>query len=318
MNQNILTELLAKREALLLDGALATELEHAGCDLDHALWSARIMLDAPEKISAVHRSYLEAGCDIVSSATYQASVPGFMGEGLEREQAEELFVESIRLAVRERDAFAARRSLELADAPRVAVSLGPYGAYLADGSEYRGNYKAEPEAWKSFHRDRMELVASALHSGHGDLIACETLPSLEEALWLAELLEEHELPGWISFSCADERSTCEGQDLAACARALDTYDWVVGIGVNCSAPDIVPGAMRKLATQTAKPLLAYPNSGEVYDVATHSWSGSNVLSDPRQSAEQWHAAGARVIGGCCRTGPSDLARLVQWLTSRKA
>ena len=316
MNNNILAALLERRGTLVLDGAMATELERAGCDLDHALWSARILLDTPQRISAVHRDYLEAGCDIIASVNYQASVPGFVAQGLSEDAARDLFREAIRIAGRERDAFAQERALEPAEQPLVAVSLGPYGAYLADGSEYRGRYAASSEELERFHRERLELAALELRAGNADLVACETLPSLPEARLIAGLLDELELPGWIAFACRDSALTCEGQAIAECARALEEHPYVVGVGINCTPPQFVPALLEGLRGATSKPLLAYPNSGEQYQAATHSWTGENVLSQVEGSTALWHAAGARVLGGCCRSTPENIAQIAAWRDAR--
>jgi len=309
---NPLAALLELRGVVVLDGALATELERAGCDLAHALWSARVLLDEPRRIAEVHRSYLEAGCDVIASASYQASVPGFIAEGLAQADAEALLRESIRLAARERDRFAEERGLEAAERPLVAASIGPYGAYLADGSEYRGDYDVTPAELERFHAERLQLIAGELAAGHADLVACETIPSLEEARLLARLLDGLGIPGWISFSCRDGAHTCEGQTVEECARALDAHEQVVAVGVNCTPPEHLPSLLERLRSATSKPLAAYPNSGETYDVRTHDWSGTNVLTDVDTSAARWHAAGATVLGGCCRTAPADIARLVAW------
>jgi homocysteine S-methyltransferase len=315
MKDNILRSLLARRGTLVLDGAMATELEHAGCDLNHSLWSARVMIESPEHIAAVHRSYLEAGCDLIASATYQASIPGFVAEGFSTAAAEELFSQTIRLASRERDRFVRERQIASEDEPLVAISLGPFGAYLADGSEYRGNYAATLPEIEHFHVERLARVAEEIRTGHADLVAIETVPSLTEARLCARILESLQIPGWISFSCKDGRSTCEGQDIEECARVLDAATSVIGVGVNCSRPEFMAELLEGLGRGTDKPLLAYPNSGEVYNAHTHSWHGDSILSDVETGAARWRAAGASVIGGCCRTTPSDIAELVSWRNS---
>lgn len=309
---NIIDSLVKERGALVLDGALATELEGMGCDLNHALWSADVLLHAPECITAVHRSYLEAGCDIISSASYQASIAGFIAEGQTHQAAKELFQESIQLAGRERDDFVKSKGLVDTRRPLVAASLGPYGAYLADGSEYSGGYSISNLELERFHAERLELVAGEVQAGHADLIALETIPSLGEAHILARQLDTLKVPGWISFACRDGTSTCEGQDILDAARMLNEHEFVVGIGVNCTPPEWITPLLKRLATATAKALLAYPNSGETYDAETRSWSGKNVLTEIDSSVAHWSQAGATLLGGCCRTTPADMARIATW------
>lgn len=308
---NALAKRLAARRVLILDGALATELERRGHDLDHALWSARLLLEDPDALQEVHRAYLEAGADCIATAGYQASIPGFRAGGLGDGKARELYLDSIRIALRARDEFVAETGVE---PPLVAASVGPYGAYLADGSEYRGGYAITSDKLDHFHREHIELILEARDAGDvADLIAFETLPSLNEAMILARILEPlADVHAWISFSCRDDSSTCEGQPIEECGAALDDCDAIVGVGVNCTSPQHLPALIEKLAQATSKPILAYPNSGETYDARGRCWTGTNVFGAPAESAAAWYASGAHILGGCCRTTPADIAALVRW------
>jgi homocysteine S-methyltransferase len=193
--------------------------------------------------------------------------------------------------------------------PLVAASVGPYGAMLADGSEYRGGYAASDRELADFHGPRLELLAQ---SG-ADLIACETLPCLREALVLARLLGEFpEVSAWMSFSCRDGAHNCEGEGIAECAAALDGFGQVAAIGINCTAPRYVGELLRRIAERTGKPLLAYPNSGQLYDPGTKRWSGAAPEGPFSLGARDWYAAGARLIGGCCRTTPADIRALCEY------
>jgi len=298
---------LAAQPALILDGALATELERRGADLVDPLWSAKLLIENPALIQAVHRDYFAAGADVATTATYQATFAGFMGRGLQRDAAAGLLREAVALAVAARDEFwsvATNRTGRRR--PLVAASIGPYGAMLADGSEYRGHYAASDATLRAFHAPRLELLA---RSG-ADLLACETLPCLREALILAELLRDYApLSAWIGFSCQDESRNCEGEDVAVCVAALEAFDQVAAVGVNCTAPQFVTGLLLRMGSATDKPLLAYPNSGERYDPHAKRWCSGT--SAPRFAAQavEWRGAGARLIGGCCRTTPADIAEI---------
>ena len=194
--------------------------------------------------------------------------------------------------------------------PLIAASVGPYGAALADGSEYRGGYALSDDELMSFHRPQLAALAEA----GADLIACETVPSLQEALVLARLLEEFpQCCAWISFSCRDGTHTSEGQPIEHCARALEAFPQIVSIGVNCTRPDFIASLLRRMRDQTAKPLLAYPNSGEAYDAASKTWHGDVAAVPFAAQALDWYAAGARLIGGCCRTRPADIRAIRQEL-----
>lgn len=307
---NPLAPLLARYPVLVLDGALATELERRGCDLRDPLWSAKVLIEAPDLIRQVHRDYFEAGADCVITASYQASVEGFMRRGLSRAEALELIRRSVRLAMETRDAFwrePSSRSGRLR--PLVAASVGPYGAFLADGSEYRGDYGLGESELMDFHRPR---IAALLEAG-ADLLACETIPSFSEARALARLLAEFpNASAWFSFSARDEAHLWHGEPLAECAAWLDGQPQVVAVGVNCTAPRYLPALIEAACTVTGKPIVVYPNSGETYDPEQRLWSGVSDAETFASEARRWYASGARLIGGCCRTTPDHIRSIAAW------
>jgi homocysteine S-methyltransferase len=284
---------------VILDGGLATELERGGADLADPLWSARLLMDAPEAIEAVHAAYFAAGAQCVTSASYQASYEGFAARGLGELETTRLLRLSVALADRAR---AGRRLL-------VAASVGPYGAVLHDGSEYRGDYGLDVDALIDWHRPRFDVLATA----GADLLACETIPTLVEARALVALLSEYsEARAWVSFTCHDGRLTAAGEPLREAAAMLDQVPQVVAIGVNCVPPHIVTECVTELRAGTTKPIVVYPNSGERWDASAHAWRGvpGARLAD---LAPAWVAAGASWIGGCCRTRPADIVDLVRAL-----
>jgi homocysteine S-methyltransferase len=302
-----ISQALGTRPFLVLDGALATELERRGADLRDPLWSAKTLVEHPEAIQAVHLDYFLAGADIATTATYQATFEGFGRRGILRARAEELMASAVSLAGAAREIFwsqSANRIDRLE--PLIAASVGPYGAMLADGSEYRGRYAISDGELADFHYRRLAVLA---RSG-ADLIACETLPCLREALVLARLLAEFApLTAWISFSCRDGTRNSQGEDMAECAAALDVFPHITVLGVNCTAPQYVGELLRRLRVGTAKPLLAYPNSGQTYDAVAKRWSRAEPDAPLAQGAPAWYHAGARIIGGCCRTRPGDIRAL---------
>lgn len=288
---------IARRGFVLLDGGLATELERRGLDLRHPLWSARALLEAPEVVAAVHRDYLEAGADVVITATYQAKKGTLPFSILQR---------GVELARRERDAFVARAPAGR-ERPLVAASIGPYGASLADGSEYRGAYGLTVEALMDWHRPRLR----ELEECGADLLALETIPSLAEVDALARLLAERDgPPAWISFQARDAATLAEGTGLAEAASLADRSPRVLAIGVNCVAPELVEPILRTLATATRKHLAAYPNRGDTWDAVSRSWIPRAGVVDFAALGRTWRAAGARLIGGCCRTTPADIAAML--------
>jgi len=301
--------ILAEHPVLVLDGAMATELEQHGCDLDDPLWSARVLLEQPEKIRRVHEDYFRAGADCAITASYQATVEGFAAKGIKEEQALELIRSTVKLALEARDTVWAEVQHQSRPKPIVAGSVGPYGAYLADGSEYVGHYGVDDRRLTEFHRLRIQALIEA----GADILAFETIPSLQEALVLAELLK-NEFPdayAWMSFSLQDGGRISEGTSLEECARALEGYEAIAAIGVNCAPASFATEAIKHLAAYTHKPLLIYPNSGETYDASTKTWHAgeSNGCGSFADSALAWHEAGARLIGGCCRTTPEQIVQV---------
>ncbi|MDH3270029.1 MAG: homocysteine S-methyltransferase [Gemmatimonadota bacterium] len=329
MASNPLTPFVTDDGVLLLDGGLATALEDAGHRLDRMLWSASLLRDRPDAIRATHRAYLAAGADCITTASYQASFEGFRRAGLDDDDSVALLLRSSALALEARDEWvAAAGSAVDADGPDrparpktplVAASIGPYGAHLADGSEYHGRYGASVGELERFHHRRLGLLAE---SGV-DLLACETIPSQSEVGVLLDVLDRQrdDVFAWLSFSCRDERRLSDGSPIEEAVTMCSARRRVAAIGVNCTAPAYVPELIARAAEVTDRPLVAYPNSGEHWDATNKRWGepsgpGREAVGDRRMSDESWMSgvlgalgAGARIVGGCCRTGPADIAEL---------
>ncbi len=310
---NPIASILDQYPVLVIDGALATELERRGCDLKDELWSAKILLEQPEIIKQVHLDYFKAGADCAITASYQATVEGFRKRGLNETEAIELIQKSVRLAIEARDEFwsdPANRAGR--PKPFVAASVGPYGAFLADGSEYRGNYGLSEKDLMEFHRPRMKALIEA----GTDMLACETIPSLIEAQAIAKLLQEFpSVSAWISFSARDERHISEGQSFVDCVKELEDHPQIAAIGINCTSPKYIPSLIGEAKNVTEKPILVYPNSGETYNAKKNDWNGDAVVDSFGEHARQWYKAGARLIGGCCRTTPEDIRVIASWARS---
>ncbi|MFJ9673856.1 homocysteine S-methyltransferase [Streptomyces sp. NPDC101221] len=286
---------------LVLDGGLSNQLEAAGHDLGDALWSARLLADDPESITRAHLAYVEAGADVVITSSYQATFEGFARHGIGRERAAELLALSVE---------SAREAARRAQASRplwVAASAGPYGAMLADGSEYRGRYGLDVAELERFHRPRLEVLAAA----RPDVLALETVPDTDEAVALLRAVRGLGVPAWLSYTVAGDR-TRAGQPLEeAFALAADAEE-VIAVGVNCCAPGDVSGAVETAARVTGKPVVAYPNSGERWDAESRSWRGRSLFA--AGLVREWRERGARVIGGCCRVGPEAVTSIARVLS----
>jgi homocysteine S-methyltransferase len=301
---------LRQQGFLVLDGAMATELEARGADIDDPLWSARVLLEQPALIEDVHYDYFAAGADLAITASYQASFAGFARRGLDRAQTIALLEQSVRLARAAGDRFLQTDAAENRIRPLVAASVGPYGAWLADGSEYRGDYGLTVQELADWHRPRFEVLAA---SG-ADLLACETIPALAEGEALARLLEEYEVPGWLSFSCRDESHLNHGEPMREAAALSQVTNAVVAVGVNCTAPLFIEGLLSAASAETDKPLLCYPNSGETWDAPGRRWLPGTARAGSAETVRLWLKAGARIVGGCCRTTPEDIREIREVLS----
>lgn len=290
---------LKEGKTLLLDGGLATELEAAGNDISGKLWSAAMLQAHPQAIVAAHSAYLRAGADIIITASYQASREGFMATGLSAYEADQLIASSVALAQQARDAQRGRKAL-------VAASIGPYGAVLHDGSEYRGNYRLSEEFLFEFHRRRIQLLDDC----GPDLLACETIPDRIEAAALHRLLRYMATPAWISFQCRDGRHIADGTPLRDMAALFADHAQVVAIGINCTAPQHIPTLIAECRVGApGKAILVYPNSGERFEASDNSWHGTASADEFATAARRWHALGAQLLGGCCRVGPAHIAAM---------
>jgi len=283
----------------VLDGAMATELERRGCNISGPLWSAHVLDTSPETIRQAHLDYLRAGADCISTVSYQVSAMGYMEMGRPREDAEWALRRSVEIAEVAREQFR-----QESDRPvLIAASLGPYGAALHNGAEFHGRYDISIADLARFHAERLAVIAET----KADLVAMETIPSLDEArAILAALTRFPALRAWLSFTCPDGARVAHGERLADCAALLNGSDQVIAVGVNCTHPRLVVSLVAAAQSATSKPILVYPNSGETWDAANHRWLGESNIEEYEAWAAEWFRAGAQAVGGCCRTTPEHI------------
>lgn len=310
---NPIQKILQEFPVMILDGAMATELEKYDCNINDPLWSAKILMENPELIKKVHLDYFKAGADCAITASYQATVEGFKERGLNEDEAIGHIKLSVQLAIEARDEYLNTVENKLnRPLPLIVASIGPYGAYLADGSEYRGDYAVTEDELIDFHRARIKAVIDA----GADILACETIPCLMEAKAIVKLLKE--FPGvyaWISFSAKDNLHISNGEAIEECTKWLDREEQVAAIGINCTSPEYIPSLIKGIQHHTDKPIVVYPNSGEEYNVSDKSWHQESTKEIDSCSSQEWFKLGARLIGGCCRTNPDDIKAIAAW--SRK-
>ena len=308
-------DLLDKQEIIILDGALGTELESRGYDVSGKLWSAQYLLDQPQIIQDVHESYVRAGSDIITTSSYQASIPAFIEAGLAPEKAYDLLKETVFLAQKAIENVWQELSPEEQKQrpyPLIAGSVGPYAAYLADGSEYTGDYQLSEGEFQEFHRPRIQ----ALLEVGCDLLAIETIPNGAEAAAILRLLAEEfpQAEAYLSFVAQSENAISDGTKIEELGNLAQESPQVLAVGFNCTAPHLIAPLLDRLGQVCNKPFLTYPNSGETYNGLTKTWH-----DDPEQerslleNSKLWQEQGVRLFGGCCRTRPEDIAQLARGL-----
>lgn len=308
---NPIENILQNQSVIILDGAFATELERRGCNLNDSLWSAKVLMEQPAEIVAVHLDYLNAGADCVITASYQATFEGFMKRGLSEEEAGALIASSVTLTRQARDLFWEEERNRVGRVyPLVAVSVGPYGAYLADGSEYRGNYGLDEDVLIRFHKKRLKTLIDA----GPDILACETIPCLIEAKAIVRLLEQTpEVYCWMSFSAKDGAHVNSGERIEDCVYFLNGCEQVAAIGINCTAPQYIESLIERIQNNTNKPIIVYPNGGGNYDAKTKVWQSLSVAElDYGERSLLWYEKGAQIIGGCCKTTPNNIRQIAAW------
>lgn len=277
----------------VLDGGLSTQLERMGHSVEGALWTARVLADHPQVIVDAHRAFIDAGADIVITSSYQVSRGGFREAGRSAQEADDALTSSIAVA----------RSAAAGTSALVAASIGPYGAVLHDGSEYRGNYGLSHRRLVDFHRERLDI----LMSGEPDVLAVETIPDVDEAVALAEVLSDHpDIPVWMTFSARDDTRVCAGQTIEEAVEAVAGE--VSAVGINCTDAVLVTGLLERMRSVTDLPLVAYPNAGGVWDAVSGRWSGAGA--GPFAQVREWRALGAQLVGGCCGTDAEAIRALV--------
>ncbi|MGV8895722.1 MAG: homocysteine S-methyltransferase [Rhodoglobus sp.] len=286
------------RPFTVLDGGLSTVLDAQGFDLRHPLWTGRLITESPESLTEAHLSYLKAGAEVIITASYQASVAGLEAMGLTRSAAEDALVSTTTLA---QEAVRRHGSPAL-----VAASVGPYGASLADGSEYRGDYDIDAADLRDFHLRRLELLVESAP----DLLAVETIPSIVEARAIASAIAAvASVPSWLAFVCRDEQHTAEGDRIEDAVAVAAGIPGIMAVGVNCTDPRLIGPLLERAATVTELPLGAYANGGQSWSAADAHWEGESIPADDPAMVARWVAAGARLIGGCCGSGPAQIAGL---------
>jgi S-methylmethionine-dependent homocysteine/selenocysteine methylase len=287
----------------VIDGGLSTALELLGADISGSLWTAQTVIDDPALLERAHRSFVEAGADIIATASYQCGTKQFESIGLSAKGARDALASMTTIA---------RRAVE-GTTVAVAASVGPFGASLANGSEYNGRYGVEWQLVEDYHREKLAILVD---SG-ADLIAIETIPLADEALLIAEILEELGAPpAWFSFGFADETQTFGLDAVDKAVLGIAGYADLVAIGLNCTHPRYVDSLLASMSELVSGiPLIVYPNHGREWDAVDRCWTGDSISISSVETVRRWVDLGARFIGGCCGIGPEDIAHLVNLVSN---
>ena len=275
-----------------IDGGLSTVLEINGNKLTTSLWTGELIRTAPSEITKAHFDFINAGSQIIITSSYQLSYLGCGKRGWSEVETDEALLASTQLA---KDAVN-----KSGKDVKVAASVGPYGAALADGSEYKGNYGVSKSALKDFHARRLELLIAT----SPDLLALETMPDTVEVEVLLELLSDCPIPFWVSYSCKAGNQTNAGQSFA---QAVAIAEGAMAVGINCTPPELITELL--LSAKSDKPFVVYPNSGRTWDAVKKELIGSRGAGFDQDLINQWKAAGAQYIGGCCGIGADEIATI---------
>ena len=304
------TEFLTNH-TVVLDGAMSTPLERLGADTNNDLWTAKALIDNEELVYEVHKMYFEAGADLIITDTYQANVQAFEKVGYSEKEARNLIKKAVKIAQKARDDYENRTGKH----NYIAGTIGPYGAYLANGSEYRGDYELSAEEYQQFHLPRIEELVNA----GVDILSIETQPKLDEVLAILELLKEKypQQKVYVSYTLSDDDTISDGTPLPRAIHALEDYSQVIAVGINCVKLELVEPALKNMKEITDKHLIVYPNSSAVYDPKSKTWSQPKTSATFEELIPNWYEAGARIIGGCCTTGPKEIKAVADFIKRNK-
>lgn len=296
---------------VVLDGAMSTPLEKLGADTNNDLWTAKALIDNEELVYEVHKMYFEAGADLIITDTYQANVQAFEKVGYSKKEARNLIKKAVKIAQKARDDYENRTGKH----NYIAGTIGPYGAYLANGSEYRGDYELSVEEYQQFHLPRIEELVNA----EVDILAIETQPKLDEVLAILELLKKKypQQKVYVSYTLSDDDTISDGTPLPRAIHALEDYSQVIAVGINCVKLELVEPALKNMKEITDKHLIVYPNSSAVYDPKSKTWSQPKTSVTFEELIPNWYEAGARIIGGCCTTGPKEIKAVADFIKRNK-
>ena len=283
-----------QKKIKLLDGSLSYPLEKKGYNLNKKLWTGDALINKPNAIKKVHKDYLDAGADFISTSTYQMSYKVLKEMGYDINDIKGIFKRSVNLVEQAIAETNTKREI------KIVGSYGPYGASLADGSEFTGKYNTSDKIIMDYHQENMNIIKDL----DIDIILYETIPCLREIEILSKLVEEYEKEVWVSFTCNKDLEFRDGSSIIKACKILSSKKNISTIGMNCFSPLLAKEALKKLKENSSKKILIYPNSGEIYNNKDKDWYGENFFD--YSMIKKWLALSPDIIGGCCRVGPDEI------------
>lgn len=324
-------QFLEKRH-LVLDGALGTQLESIIPNdseiqpKNDPLWSTKVLMTQPKLIERIHYQYLQSGSDIIMTSTYQASCAGLIkyANSYTDEVAHvwERSVDMANNAIRRHKLENNTKPIRNRD-PIICGSVGPYGAFLANGAEYTGEYGMISN--EELEKHHFKLLQFLILHPDVKLIAIETIPNFREFKVLVNLLTKLlSLHGpnqkfYLSINVRNESEMCDGTPVEKVMNYLNFKMKTMGIlqrnifaiGYNCVDYHLVTSLIDNLTmfNEFHIPMIVYPNLGYVYSTKHEEYIAYQDTNELELMILDWLKRGVKIIGGCCGSGPQEIEKI---------
>ena len=281
----------------LLDGSMSFPMEQLGYNLKNKLWTGKALINNPDLIKDIHKGYIDAGADFISTSTYQISFDRLKNMGYQSEEIKKIFQKSVDIV---KDAI---EESKLKKEIKIVGSFGPYASYDPEASEYIGEYDSTDIEIKKFHLNNIRIIEET----DLDIILYETIPCLREIKILSEALSHSTKEIWISITCNEEMEFRDGSSFKDACEIISKIEKITTMGINCFSPLLVKKAIDLLKKYSNKKILIYPNSGEIYNPKERFWTGNNEFNN--SMIKNWLSLYPDIIGGCCRIGYDDIKKM---------
>lgn len=349
---NLIADVLQNsKKVILIDGGLGTELEQRKVNINSLLWSSVALVEAADDVTKLHYDYYHSGANVGITCSYQCSEDSLKASDKEKYSSKEsrlqVYKESVEVCKRAKIMrMADAKAIELLVSPEIAGSIGPFGSFLNDGSEFTGGYERSEDEYQAFHEEKLDFFMNGTEEV--DYLQLETMPNFEEIKALLMLIkrknsERKETQGKsekrfiLSLSIRNEEQLADGTPLKAVVKYLHDVGYLskdpkttplMAVGANCLKLKYSVKFVENLTNYMNElqiygfPISIYPNSGEIYDGIKKNWifdqsnekyyttnvNGEKVC-DWKILLDAWIASGAKIIGGCCRVGVRDIVEM---------